>query len=227
MRKWTQAAPVPWPISVTLLESPPKLRMFSWTQWSAAIWSKMPRLEGFCRPSLELEFRKPIRKKKNWIWPSPTRFLNINEIYWHRFFMNVPIFILPCTLVVLLLFICKLLGSLESIRALHEKWWVEKPLMRECSIIKLPLSFWGYWKIGRRPTRHLKSSGFFHLLISKMRSMPSQICHRFFRAAIGKKKELYSVFCLRIFSMLPISRDLLEYPWVGSPKKDLPSSGAL
>ena len=66
MRKWTQAAPVPCPISVTLRGSPPKLAIFSWTQWRAAIWSKIPRLEG-CRllPSV-LALRKPReRTKKN------------------------------------------------------------------------------------------------------------------------------------------------------------------
>lgn len=38
----TQAAPVPWPISVTLLGSPPNTAMFSWIQCSAAIWSMSP-----------------------------------------------------------------------------------------------------------------------------------------------------------------------------------------
>lgn len=41
-RKWTQAAPVPCPASVTLPGSPPNCRMFCWTQWSAAIWSINP-----------------------------------------------------------------------------------------------------------------------------------------------------------------------------------------
>ena len=37
IKKLTQAAPVPCPINVTFLGSPPKLPMFSCTQWSAAI----------------------------------------------------------------------------------------------------------------------------------------------------------------------------------------------
>lgn len=59
MRKWTQAAPVPCPIKVTLRGSPPKLAIFSWTQCRAAIWSKIPKLEG-CRllPSV-LALRNP------------------------------------------------------------------------------------------------------------------------------------------------------------------------
>lgn len=41
-RKFTHAAPVPWPSSVTLVGSPPKTAMFSWIQCRAAIWSMSP-----------------------------------------------------------------------------------------------------------------------------------------------------------------------------------------
>lgn len=41
-RKWTQAAPVPCPISVTFVGSPPNTATFSLIQCSAAIWSIRP-----------------------------------------------------------------------------------------------------------------------------------------------------------------------------------------
>lgn len=44
MRKFMQAAPVPWPKRVTLPGSPPKRAIFCWIQWSAAIWSIKPKL---------------------------------------------------------------------------------------------------------------------------------------------------------------------------------------
>ena len=63
IKKCTHAAPVPWPIIVTLRGSPPKCSIFSWTQWRAAIWSRIPKLEGFplLFPSV-LALRKPVRK---------------------------------------------------------------------------------------------------------------------------------------------------------------------
>ena len=63
IKKCTHAAPVPWPIIVTLRGSPPKCSIFSWTQWRAAIWSRIPKLEGFplLFPSV-LALRKPERK---------------------------------------------------------------------------------------------------------------------------------------------------------------------
>lgn len=42
MRKWMQAAPVPWPMSVTFFGSPPKSATFCCSQCSAAIWSMRP-----------------------------------------------------------------------------------------------------------------------------------------------------------------------------------------
>ncbi|KAF7287553.1 hypothetical protein GWI33_005917 [Rhynchophorus ferrugineus] len=41
-RKFTQAAPVPWPNNVTLVGSPPKNAIFSCIQCKAAIWSIRP-----------------------------------------------------------------------------------------------------------------------------------------------------------------------------------------
>ena len=53
MRKWAQAAPVPWPMMVTLSGSPPKRAMFSWTQWRAAIWfEQVWSLPQFSFPSV-------------------------------------------------------------------------------------------------------------------------------------------------------------------------------
>ena len=54
-----QAAPVPWPITVTDPLSPPKSWMFSWIQWRAAIWSKIPRLLGIPLELPLLTFRNP------------------------------------------------------------------------------------------------------------------------------------------------------------------------
>ena len=64
IRKCTHAAPVPCPIMVTFRGSPPKCSIFSCTQCSAAIWSKIPKFEGLplLLPSV-LAFRKPAIKK--------------------------------------------------------------------------------------------------------------------------------------------------------------------
>ena len=64
IRKCTQAAPVPCPIIVTFRGSPPKCSIFSWTQCSAAIWSRIPKFEGLplLLPSV-LAFRKPAIQK--------------------------------------------------------------------------------------------------------------------------------------------------------------------
>ena len=66
IKKCTHAAPVPWPIIVTFRGSPPKCSMFSWTQCKAAIWSRIPKLEGFplLFPSV-LALRKPARNISN------------------------------------------------------------------------------------------------------------------------------------------------------------------
>ena len=46
MRNCTQAAPTPCPMRVTFFGSPLKPAIFSCTQCSAAIWSKIPRFDG-------------------------------------------------------------------------------------------------------------------------------------------------------------------------------------
>ena len=47
IKKCTQAAPVPCPIIVTFRGSPPKCSIFSCTQCNAAIWSRIPKFDGF------------------------------------------------------------------------------------------------------------------------------------------------------------------------------------
>ena len=72
MRNWTQAAPVPWPIRVTFLGSPPNLSMFSWTQCRAAIWKTGLK---FCRGSLKLEdYQNKPQLRDNLIFCSSTYF---------------------------------------------------------------------------------------------------------------------------------------------------------
>ena len=58
-RRLAQTAPVPWPMTVTLLLSPPNRLMLSCSQESAARWSY--RAKFAIGPSATVGFRKPAR----------------------------------------------------------------------------------------------------------------------------------------------------------------------